>query len=90
MDLLGPLTSGEHIFVIVDYYSRYKEIKICRKITSAEIIAHLTEICSRVGNPGSITVDIGRQFVSDEFRAFCRERNIVLHNTIPLLATAKW
>lgn len=83
IDLMGPLPSGDYLFVVVDYYSRYKEIKICRRITSAEIVAHLKDIFSRLGNPASITADNGKQFISEEFKTFLRERNIILYNTIP-------
>ncbi|XP_022836497.1 uncharacterized protein K02A2.6-like [Spodoptera litura] len=83
IDLLGPLPSSDYILVIVDYFSRYKEVKICRKITSADIIQCLTEIFSRLGNPMTITADNGRQFCSEEFKKFCSERNIILYNTIP-------
>lgn len=83
IDLMGPLPSNDYILVIVDYYSRYKEIKVCRTITSSEIINQLTDVFSRLGNPLSITADNGRQFTSDEFKQFCLERNIKLYNTIP-------
>ncbi|XP_046964591.1 uncharacterized protein K02A2.6-like [Vanessa cardui] len=83
IDLMGPLPRGEYLLVLVDYYSRYKEVKICRVITSAEIINHLKDIFSRLGNPVSITADNGRQFTSEEFKTFCSERNITIFNTIP-------
>ncbi|XP_049877892.1 uncharacterized protein K02A2.6-like [Pectinophora gossypiella] len=83
VDLMGPLPSGDYLFVIVDYYSRYKEIKICRKITTVEVVTHLKEIFSRLGNPASITADNGKQFCSEEFKSFCTQRNIVLFNTVP-------
>ncbi|XP_063366280.1 uncharacterized protein K02A2.6-like [Cydia amplana] len=83
IDLLGPLPSGDHILVIVDYFSRYKEVKICRKIDSSEMIKNLTEIFSRLGDPATITADNGRQFISEEFKIFCTERGIILHSTIP-------
>ncbi|KAG7300079.1 hypothetical protein JYU34_015614 [Plutella xylostella] len=83
IDLMGPLPSGEHLFVVVDYFSRYKEVKICRRITSSEIVAHLKEIFSRLGFPSTITSDNGKQFVSEEFKEFCQERNITLYNSIP-------
>ncbi|XP_026729556.1 uncharacterized protein K02A2.6-like [Trichoplusia ni] len=81
VDLMGPLPSNDYIFVIVDYYSRYKEVKVCRTITSSEIINQLKDIFSRLGNPVSITADNGRQFTSEDFKLFCSERNIKLYNT---------
>lgn len=83
VDLMGPLPSTDYLLVAVDYFSRYKEIKICRSITSADIINHLKDIFSRFGNPATITADNGKQFTSAEFKAFCTERNIKLYNTIP-------
>ncbi|XP_037970244.2 uncharacterized protein K02A2.6-like [Plutella xylostella] len=83
IDLMGPLPSGDYILVVVDYYSRYKEVKICRTITSAEMIGLLKDIFSRLGNHVSITADNGRQFCSEDFKSFCLERNIKLYNTIP-------
>ncbi|XP_041979479.1 uncharacterized protein K02A2.6-like [Aricia agestis] len=83
IDLLGPLPSNEYILVIVDYYSRYKEVKITKNITSTQIIKLLKEIFSRLGYPSSITADNGRQFVSEEFKGFCDECNIKLFHTIP-------
>jgi len=32
MDFLGPLPNSDYLFVMVDYYNRYKEIKIMRTI----------------------------------------------------------
>lgn len=49
IDLLGPLPSGDHLLVVIDYYSRYKEIKSCRDISSKEMIRLLKEIFSRLG-----------------------------------------
>lgn len=83
MDLLGPLPSGDYLFVLVDYYSRYKEVKITKIITSTAIICLLKEIFSRLGYPSSITADNGRQFVSDELKSFCENCNILLFNTVP-------
>ncbi|XP_049886595.1 uncharacterized protein K02A2.6-like [Pectinophora gossypiella] len=83
IDLMGPLPSGDYLFVVVDYFSRYKEVKICRKITSSEIITILKEIFSRIGSPATITADNGKQFTSEEFKSFCTERNITLYNTVP-------
>lgn len=83
MDLLGPLPNQDYLLVIIDYYSRYKEVKITKSITSSQIISLLKETFSRLGYPVTITADNGKQFVSEEFRSFCKECNITLHSTIP-------
>lgn len=83
IDLLGPLPSNQYLLVIIDYYSRYKEINIMNTITSAQIIKILKEIFSRQGYPVSITADNGRQFISEEIKTFCQECNIRLFNTVP-------
>lgn len=83
IDFLGPLPSGHYFLVIVDYFSRYKEIKIMTSVTSANTIAVLKEIFSRLGFPVSITADNGKQFKSQEFKSFCEKSGIILFNTIP-------
>lgn len=83
IDFLGPLPSGDFLLVIVDYFSRFVEIEIMRKIDSAETIKRLRVIFARFGSPTSMTADNGRQFISDEFRSFCSEKNIELNSTIP-------
>lgn len=83
IDFLGPLPSGHYLFVIVDYFSRYKEIKVMKTITSAETIKILKEIFSRLGTPSSITADNGKQFVSADFKSFCLELGIKIHFTTP-------
>ncbi|XP_053960266.1 uncharacterized protein K02A2.6-like [Anastrepha ludens] len=83
MDLLGPLPSHEYVFVVIDYYSRYHELRFVKKITSAVIIDILEEMFSRLGYPTSITADNGRQFVSDEFKRFCADNAIDLMTSPP-------
>lgn len=38
IDFLDPLPSGDYLFVIMDYYSRFIEVEIMRKTDSAETI----------------------------------------------------
>ncbi|XP_044760910.1 uncharacterized protein K02A2.6-like [Coccinella septempunctata] len=83
VDLMGPLPNQEMVFVVIDYYSRYQEIKFLKQTTSIIIIKHLTEIFSRLGFPKSIRADNGRQFVSQEFKTFCKNNNITLMQTPP-------
>lgn len=83
IDYLGPLPSGHYLLVIVDYYSRYKEIKITKVIDAKQTIGLLKEIFSRLGTPVSITADNGRQFTSSEFGSFCQEYGIRIFHSIP-------
>ena len=48
-DLLGPLPSGEHILVMVDYYSRYFETVVLKTVTAAKLIESLVPIFARWG-----------------------------------------
>lgn len=83
IDFLGPLPSGDYLLVIIDYFSRYKEVEILRKITAQETAERLDRIFVRLGYPKTITLDNGRQFVSREFEEFCNHRGIVLNRTTP-------
>lgn len=83
IDFLGPLPSGDYLLVIIDYFSRYKEIEILRKITASETADRLERIFVRLGYPRTITLDNGRQFVSTFFDQYCKQRGIVLNKTTP-------
>ncbi|XP_055543261.1 uncharacterized protein K02A2.6-like [Wyeomyia smithii] len=83
IDYLGPLPTGHFLFVVVDYFSRYIEVEILKKIDSRETIKRLTTIFARFGLPISITADNGPQFACEEFRVYCDTNNIQLINTIP-------
>ncbi|XP_061713508.1 uncharacterized protein K02A2.6-like [Cydia pomonella] len=83
VDFLGPLPSNDYLLVLIDYYSRYKEIKIMRSITAVDTVSVLKEIFSRLGYPVTLTCDNGNQFTSETFKTFCKECNIVIYNTIP-------
>ncbi|XP_058827416.1 uncharacterized protein K02A2.6-like [Topomyia yanbarensis] len=83
MDFLGLLPSGDYLLVIVDYFSRYKEICIMKKITSEETIKQTEPIFVRQGYPRTITLDNGREFISKEFEDYCRIKNITLNHTVP-------
>lgn len=83
MDFMGPLPSGHHLFVIVDYYSRFIEVEVMTKINADEAIKRLRVIFSRFGKPISITADNARQFIGVKLSEFCEEYNIQLINTTP-------
>ncbi len=72
-DFLGPLPSGDSLFVLVDYYSRYKVVEIMKSTTGEKTVSCLKKIFSVSGLPLSITTDNGPQFVSDVFSNFMQE-----------------
>lgn len=83
IDFLGPLPSGHYLLVVIDYYSRFFEVEVMKKIDSSETIKVLKVIFARFGIPHSIKADNGPQFASEEFKQFCGISNIRLISTIP-------
>ena len=75
-DLLGPLPSGEHILVIVDYYSRYFETVVLKTVTAAKLFEGLNPIFALWGSPFTRRTDNGAQFVSAEFQKFLCEHGV--------------
>lgn len=73
IDLCGPFPTGEQLFVICDYFSRWPEVKILHSVTSSAIINALSEVFSTHGYPDTIVSDNGPQFVSKEFKAYMQE-----------------
>ena len=85
VDFLGPLPTGESLFVVVDYYSRFYEVEIMKSTTASKTISVLKRIFARFGVPQSISSDNGPQFVSAEFSDYMTECGIYHH-----LVTPKW
>lgn len=83
IDFLGPLPSGEHILVVIDYFSRYLCLEIMTSITAKETIKRLAKIFSIWGVPRTITLDNAKQFVSTDFEDFCSTKGIHLNHTSP-------
>ena len=59
--------------VIIDYYSRWVEIKQLTSLTSACVISRVKAAFITHGVPDVVVSDNGRQFVSDEFKRFADE-----------------
>lgn len=83
IDFLGPLPSGHNLLVIIDYYSRYKEVEIMKKLDSFETIKRLKTVFARFGIPKKMRADNGPQLSSAEFNHFCQTNNIELDSTTP-------
>lgn len=83
-DLLGPLPSGDSLFVVVDYYSRYVEVEIMRKTTTDRIIKSLHKMFQIHGLPIQIVTNNGPQFISAEFKDFMEQQDIEYRRVTPL------
>lgn len=83
IDFMGPLPSGEYLLVVIDYFSRYKEVEIMTRITAFETVERLSKIFTRLGYPRTITLDNAKQFVGKEFEDYCKIHGIVLNHSAP-------
>lgn len=83
IDFMGPFPSGEYLLVIVDYFSRYKEVEIMNRITAHETVERLDKIFTRLGYPRTITLDNAKQFIGKEFEEYCKTRGIALNHSAP-------
>ena len=63
-DLMGPFPTGEYVFVVVDYYSRWQEVAILKSVTTDKIIRSLDMMFSHHGITISLKTDNGPQFTS--------------------------
>jgi len=68
---------GKVYLIVVDYYSRWFEIKKLNDQSSARVILILKELFSTHGKPDIIVADNGPQFSSDAFRLFATEYDFV-------------
>ena len=72
IDFYGPLPSGHYIFVILDDYSRFPEVRILSSTSANQTIDALEEIFASRGIPEVVKSDNGPPFQSAEFKAFAK------------------
>ena len=83
-DLLGPLPSGDYVFAVVDYYSRFFEMEFTKSTTSEKVISMLSKIFVTHGLPLSLRTHNGSQFASDYFKKYLEGNGIEHRRTTPL------
>lgn len=83
LDYCGPLPSGHYLMVVIDYYSRYAEVEIMKKIDAASTIDRLHVMFARYGFPSSLTADNAKQLTCEEFKNYCSSNGIKLISTTP-------
>ena len=85
-DLLGPLPSGDYVFVVVDYCSRFFDIEFTKSTTSEKLVSMLSTIFVTHDLPLSLRTDNGPKFTSSEhFTKYLEENGIEHRRTTPLL-----
>ena len=84
-DLLGPLPSGDYVFVVVDYCSRFFDIEFTKSTTSEKLVSMLSTIFVTHDLPLSLRTDNGPKFTSSEhFTKYLEENGIEHRRTTPL------
>ena len=83
-DVLGPLPSGDYIFVCVDYYSRYVELEVTKVITSEKLVSILRKWFLTHGLPLSLRTDNASSFVCEYFENYLQSQGIEHRRNTPL------
>ena len=84
LDLLGPLPTGEHLLVLVDYFSHWVEVDVIHSTTSEVIIKCLDKQFCGYGVPRTLRTDNRTNLVSAEMDGYLTEVGIRRRLTIPL------
>ena len=71
-DFWGPLSSGEHLLVVIDEYSRYPEVEITSSTSGTATIPVIDKIFATHGIPESVKTDGGPPFNRHEFAMYAR------------------
>jgi transposase InsO family protein len=84
--LLGPFRKAKggftHIFITVEKFTKWIEVKPVASITAANAVKFIKEIMYRFGVPNNIITDNGTQFTAREFKDFCADSDIKINYTI--------
>ncbi|XP_065224410.1 uncharacterized protein K02A2.6-like [Planococcus citri] len=81
------LPDGKELCAVVDYFSRYVEVKIMKSTTVEDTTAFLDELFARHGIPSTITSDNGPQF-RNKFEEYLRSLGIAHYTSCPYWARA--
>ncbi|KAK6176708.1 hypothetical protein SNE40_014955 [Patella caerulea] len=80
LDIQGPYleAKAQHKFVIImiDFYSKWDEVKFCSTVTTEVVIEFLSNVFYREGIPETLVTDNGVQFVSYQIKEFLQRNNI--------------
>ena len=74
--------------ILIDYYSRWLEIKHLGSTSSAAVINKCRQVFATFGIPDEFHCDNGPQFVSGEFKSFADDYGFALTTSSPYFAQA--
>ncbi|XP_031548568.1 uncharacterized protein K02A2.6-like [Actinia tenebrosa] len=77
------MPTGEHLLVVVDYYTRFYEVVIMNSVTANSIIKALEPIFARYGYPLSIRTDNGPRLVAETFETYLKQNGIEHRGSTP-------
>jgi transposase InsO family protein len=78
------MPTGEHLIVLVDYFSRWIEVDIVRSTSTEVIIKHLDSQFARHGVPKTLRTDNEPNLLSKEMTDFLKQMGVVQRQTTPL------
>lgn len=87
IDIVGPIEKApqecRYAITLVDYFSKWPEVKFSREVTTRSVTNFLLQVFSREGYPDEVVADNGSQFSSREVARFFKEREIRLtHSSV--------
>jgi Asp-tRNA(Asn)/Glu-tRNA(Gln) amidotransferase B subunit len=84
LDLVGHFKKAKggftHIFITVDKFTKWIEVKPTASITAAQAVEFIKEVMYRFGIPNNIITDNGTQFTVREFKDFCAYSGIKINH----------
>jgi transposase InsO family protein len=83
LDLVGPFKKAKgrftHIFIVVDKFTKWVEVKPAASSTIAKVVEFVKEIMYMFGVPNNIITDNRTQFNAREFKDFCADSGIMIN-----------
>lgn len=65
-----------HVLTCVDHFSKFKWTELLPNKTAETMVAKLEYIFNYFGNPKTLQTDNGKEFVNEEVKSLCKNRNI--------------